>query len=138
MKAKRIYILIFSSLVLFFVACSSIAVTVSAADIVGDVCSQDTGSGDVPSVCKDNLSGTEASNPLTGPNGIITKGLQIFVVILGITAVVVFMINGLKLITSGGDANAVKTARNGVLYAIIGLVIAMSGQLIVSLILSKI
>lgn len=111
---------------------------VSAANVVNDICAQPTGSGETPAVCKDNLSGSGASNPITGPDGIVTKGLQIFVIVLGLTAVVVLMINAVRFITSGGDANSTKTARNGVLYAAIGLVIALSGQLIVSLVISKI
>lgn len=109
---------------------------VGAADIVSDVCSQPTATGEAPSVCNDNLAGSD-NNPITGPEGIATKGVQLFVFALAVTAIIVLMINAVRMITANGDANSVNSARNGILYAVIGLVIAMSGQVIVTFILSK-
>lgn len=42
---------------------------------------------------------------------------------LGVVAVVVILIGGIQYITAAGDAGKVKTAKNTILYAVIGLAI---------------
>lgn len=128
-------------LAIFFIYAIGMFVTtgynsVFAAEIVSDVCSQPTATGEAPAVCRDNLANS-SDNPIVGPNGIVTKGVQLFVFILGVTAIFVIMINAVKMITAGGDANRVSSARNGVIYAAVGLIIAMSAQIIVTFVLSK-
>ncbi len=46
------------------------------------------------------------------------------------------IINGLRFITSGGDSNAVSSAKKGILYAIVGLVIVALAQFIVRFVLN--
>lgn len=77
-------------------------------------------------------------NPLVGPSGIITRVTQIVVLIVGIAAVIVIIISGLRYITSAGDAAGVNSAKNGILYAVVGLVIALAGQAIITFVLAKI
>jgi hypothetical protein len=50
---------------------------------------------------------------------------------------VMIMIAGLKYITSSGDASAVKSAKDGLLYAIVGLVVVALAQTIVRFVLSR-
>lgn len=57
--------------------------------------------------------------------------VNILTVIIGIVAVIMIVINGFKFITSGGDTNKVSSAKNGILYAIIGLIIVALAQFIV-------
>lgn len=51
--------------------------------------------------------------------------------ILGIVAVIMIVIGGFKYVTSNGDANAIQSAKNTILYSVIGLVVAILGQTIV-------
>lgn len=88
-----------------------------------------------PSFCSDVDNSSE--NPLYGPNGIITKGVQLFVILVGFTAVIVIIISGYKFMTAQGDANSIAAARRGVIYAVIGLGIAALAQTIVSFVLRK-
>lgn len=88
-------------------------------------------------VCKDKNPGTTSDNAILGPNGLLTKGIQIFAIIVGIISVIVIMIAGLQMITSGGDADAAAKARKGILYGVIGLLIVLLAQAIVSFVLSK-
>lgn len=111
-----------------------------AVDVISPACQNIPAGGEVPAVCNDNQTATGDSNddnPLFGPNGIITKVMQIMVAIVGILAVITLMISGVKFITSGGDADGAASARRGVLYAMIGLLIAMLAQAIVSFVLGK-
>lgn len=92
---------------------------------------------ELPAVCKDDAS-TSTSNPLTGRDGVVTKAVQIFAIVVGIAAVIVIILSGLRFVLSSGDAANITNAKNGLLYAIVGLVIAAFAQAIVSLVLSNI
>lgn len=70
-------------------------------------------------------------------NSLIVRVVNIISVIVGIVAVVMIIVSGLKLITSGGDSNAVGTARRGLLYAVVGLVVVALAQFIVRFVLSQ-
>jgi hypothetical protein len=76
-------------------------------------------------------------NPLVGADGIITRVIQLIVLITGIAAVIVIIIAGLRYITSSGDATKVESAKNAILFAVIGIVIAVMAQAIVTFVLSK-
>ena len=73
----------------------------------------------------------------TTANGIITKLINIFSGIVGIVAVVMIVFGGFKYITSGGNDGNVSTAKNTILYAVIGLVIVALAQVIVRYVLNK-
>lgn len=63
--------------------------------------------------------------------------VNIFSVVVGIVAVVMIIIGGFKYVTSGGDSNKVTSAKNTILYAIIGLVIVAFAQFIVKFVIGK-
>ncbi len=50
---------------------------------------------------------------------------------LGIVSVIMIVVGGFKYVTSNGDANAIQSAKNTILYAVIGLAIAILGQVII-------
>lgn len=58
--------------------------------------------------------------------------------VLGILSVIFVAIGGLKYTLSAGDSNQVNSAKNTILYAVIGLVISLSVFLIVNFVLSKV
>lgn len=76
-------------------------------------------------------------NPLYGPNGIITKATQVLSMFVGVVAVFVMVIAGISMMTSGGEPNKIATARRMILYACIGIVVAVLGQAIVSFVLTR-
>ncbi len=102
-----------------------------AFDPLGAGCRQGAGSS---SVCQTQPNG----NPLFGPNGVITKATSVIATIVGVAAVIMIIIGGFKYITSSGDSSNVESAKNTILYAIIGLVIALVAQSIVIFVLRKI
>ncbi|HJQ09226.1 MAG TPA: pilin [Candidatus Saccharimonadales bacterium] len=69
---------------------------------------------------------------------IITTGINIFSVIVGIVAVVMIIIGGFKYITSGGDSGNITSAKNTIIYAVIGLVIVALAQFFVQFVLNKV
>ena len=57
---------------------------------------------------------------------------------VGVIAVIMIIISGLRYATSGGNAEAAKSAKNTITYAIIGLVIVAFAQIIVHFVLYRI
>ena len=64
----------------------------------------------------------------TGLQKILKAVTTAFAWVLGVVAVIVLIYGGFKYVTSGGDSNKVSSAKNNILYAIIGLVIAAVAQ----------
>ncbi len=71
-------------------------------------------------------------------NTLIKTIVNLLSVLVGIVAVIMVIVGGFKYITSGGDSNRVSSAKNTIIYALIGLVIVALAQLIVRFVLSKV
>lgn len=85
-----------------------------------------------------NTSGVPvSSNPENAINSVITDSLNILTVVVGIIAVVMIVYGGFRYVTSGGDATRVASAKNTLMYAIIGLIIAVLAQVIVKFVLKQ-
>ncbi len=85
-----------------------------------------------------NCAGSTLKPELTGSNGIITNVINVLIIVVGTASVIMVIIGALRLVTSSGNENAVKDARNTILYAVIGLVIAITAFAIVNFVLEKI
>jgi hypothetical protein len=70
-------------------------------------------------------------------NDKIAKIINILSIIVGIVAVIMIIWGGFRYITSGGSSDKVTSAKNTLLYAIIGLVIVALAQIIVRFVLNK-
>ena len=62
---------------------------------------------------------------------IVTRITNLLMWALGIVSVIMLVIGGFKYVTSNGDSNAIQSAKNTILYSIIGIVVAILGQTIV-------
>ncbi len=81
----------------------------------------------------------EANDPTSEErvNNIIKLAINTFSILVGIVSVVMIIVGGLKYITSGGESANVTSAKNTILYAVIGLVIVALAQIIVRFVLSR-
>ncbi len=70
-------------------------------------------------------------------NDLIRQAINIFSVIVGVVAVIMIILGGFRYITSGGDSTKVGSAKNTILYALIGLIIVALAQIVVRFVLSK-
>jgi len=68
---------------------------------------------------------------------VLRTALNLFSAIIGIIAVVMIMIAGLKYITSQGESANIATAKNSIIYAAIGLVVVALAQVIVRFVLTR-
>ncbi len=91
-------------------------------------------------VCQDQekLSTDTNTSPIYGPDGVLPKVANILAIAAGIIAVVMIMVSGLKMITSTGDSKKFGDARNGIIYASVGLVIVLMARVIIEFILRTI
>lgn len=71
---------------------------------------------------------------LFGDTGFIGRLTTFILAAIGIVSVVMLIFGGFRYIISGGDAKKVTDAKNTILYAIIGLVIALLAYAIVNFI----
>lgn len=83
-----------------------------------------------------NSNNCNDSGNTNGLNDLLKKVVNIFSAIVGVIAVLMIIVGGFKYITSGGDSGNVSTAKNTIIYAIVGLVIVALAQLIVHFVLS--
>ena len=83
------------------------------------------------------LTGGNCGDKGSGVTKVITAAINILSVIVGVVAVVMIILGGFKYITSGGDASGIASAKNTVIYAIVGLVIVAMAQAIVYFVLGK-
>lgn len=74
-------------------------------------------------------------NPITKTIG---NAVQLFALIGGAVAVIWIMYGGFKYITSDGDSGRVEEARKTILYGVVGLVVLLSAQLLVTLIINAV
>ncbi|MBQ3296836.1 hypothetical protein IJH01_01755 [Candidatus Saccharibacteria bacterium] len=73
---------------------------------------------------------------LFGDTGVFKQITNTILYIVGIIAVIVLIIGGIKYLISGGDSKKVTDAKNTVLYAIIGLVVCVLAFAIVNFVIS--
>ncbi len=63
--------------------------------------------------------------------------INMMLFILGAIAVVMIVIGGIRYTTSNGEASSVKSAKDTILYAVIGLVVAIMAFAIVNFVLTS-
>lgn len=74
---------------------------------------------------------------LFGEKGAFRQITNTILYIVGIIAVIMLIIGGIRYVVSGGDSKKVTDAKNTVLYAIIGLVIAVFAYAIVNFVITS-
>ena len=119
---------ILSILLSTIIALAMVAVPVYADD---DICSQI--SHDVPNY--DTLCGGGGEADLQGDVKSILNTVYFWVAVI---AVIVIIIGGVKYMTSQGDAGKVKSAKDTIMYAIIGLIVTLLAFAITNFILRSV
>ena len=70
----------------------------------------------------------------TGSSGNLMTGVRrltdVFLFLIGAVSVIMIIFGGFKYVTSSGESSAVSSAKNTILYAVVGLVIALSAYVI--------
>lgn len=78
--------------------------------------------------------GEDGSNTLSKT---INSVINLFSLVVGAASVIMIIYGGFKYITSGGSDEATKSAKNTILYALVGLIIVLLAQTIVKFVFGK-
>jgi hypothetical protein len=144
MKLKRLLV---GLCLLFSVAAPALPLfsqPVSAVDVLQSVCDDATAKKNrgeidsIPEACNDRQEVlTNNKDLFFGKEGIAATGLNVFSILVGVIAVIVIIISGLRIVVSGGDSNTVSASRKALIYAVVGLAIAAISQGVVMFILDR-
>lgn len=72
----------------------------------------------------------------TEAKGVVKNLINVFLYVIGILSVIMIIHSGLKYVNSRGDAEAIKSAKNTLLYAVIGVIVALMAFTIVNFVIS--
>lgn len=72
----------------------------------------------------DCAQGNKTPDNLFGTDSIFTKVTNVLLFLVGAISVIMLIIGGIRYVISGGDQAQVTSAKNTILYAIVGIVIA--------------
>jgi hypothetical protein len=68
---------------------------------------------------------------------IVANVVNVLLFIIGALSVIMIIFGGFKYITSGGDSSGVTAAKNTIMYAVIGLIVAVLAYAIVNFVLGE-
>ena len=81
--------------------------------------------------------GTGQSSTLFGDGGVFKTIINVLLFIVGAVSVIMLIIGGIRYTLSGGDSAAVTAAKNTILYAIIGVVVAILAYAVVNFVITS-
>ena len=83
-------------------------------------------------------SGTTCTHGTRTVTGTIKNVGNIIVFITGAISVLMIIIGGLRYVTSGGDQGGITSAKNTILYAVVGLIVSVMAYAIVNFVLTNV
>jgi len=101
--------------------------TLAAPEIFKEACPQ----GSKSPICK------ETKNANAKTNTFIDNIISTLLFALGAISVIVIIVGGIVYATSNGDSNKVTQAKNIILYAVVGLVVAILATVIVAFVVER-
>lgn len=123
---NRLALTFFTVLALLFSLAPTLAYAATKDDLQGGI---NTASGGTPS--------DPGGDAATQTDSIISTVINILTAAVGVAAIVMIVVAGFRYVTSGGKQESVTSAKNTILYAVIGLVIVALAQIIVHFVLNK-
>lgn len=121
---------------LFMLAAIALPAGSATAENVLDPACQDN---PTATICQaNNEEQTQQSNSIFGQSGVLTKIARLIAIVIGVAAVIMIIVGGLQYVLASGDPSNITNAKNTILYAIIGVVVALLAQGIISFVLVRI
>lgn len=81
--------------------------------------------------------GIDQATTLFGSTGIFTTVTNVMLFIVGAISVIMIVIGGFRYVLSGGNSTNVTAAKNTILYAIVGLVVAMLAYAMINFVITS-
>ena len=130
---RKLFSLFAASFLFIVISLAMISAPVRAVSVTKEFCDTATTR---PKICDDASAG-ESTNPVVGSSGVVTRAVRILVMAAGIIAVFVMLANAVGMITAG-SSEAFGRARNGLIFAVIGLVVIIMSQAIITFIIERV
>lgn len=81
--------------------------------------------------------GENTAGDISDPTDLVTDSVNVLLWVVGIISVVMLIWGGIRYATSAGDSGKVTAAKNTILYAVIGLVVAIFAYAIVNFVIKS-
>jgi hypothetical protein len=81
--------------------------------------------------------GKDQQAELFGDDGIFKTITNVLLFIIGAISVIMLIIGGIRYTVSNGDATAVTSAKNTILYAVVGIVVAILAYALVNFVITS-
>lgn len=81
--------------------------------------------------------GADQVSDLFGATGILTTITNVLLFVVGAISVVMVIVGGFRYVVSGGNTANVTTAKNTILYAVVGLIIAIMAYALVNFVITS-
>lgn len=91
----------------------------------------------ISSGCKGNGSSTVCKSKGDDLPSLLKTVVNTLLFVLGMVAVVMIVIGGIRYTTSNGDAGSIKSAKDTILYSVAGLVVAILSFAIVNFVIGR-
>ncbi|HEX5798267.1 MAG TPA: pilin [Candidatus Saccharimonadales bacterium] len=124
-----------SIMTLSFLLIPAVATAQQVSPVFQDVCKHNIKSGNENSTVCQDASQKPTDNPLYGPDGVIAKVVNLLSLVVGIAAVIGIIVAGVRYLTSASNPEEANKARELVIYALIGLLLAVAAQVLVRAVL---
>jgi hypothetical protein len=85
----------------------------------------------------DSAKTDEQPAEVTGNGGVFQTITNVLLFIIGAISVIMLIIGGIRYVVSGGDSSAVTSAKNTILYAIVGIIVALLAYALVNFVLTS-
>jgi len=105
---------------------------------LGGVIAQPVFAASAGSQVQDGVNAVGGDENTTDLNAFIKTIINVLLFVIGAVAVVMIIIGGIRYVTSNGEQAHVKAAKDTILYAVVGLVVAMLAYAIVNFVVASI
>lgn len=76
--------------------------------------------------------GNDQPDKLDGDEGMFKRITDVLLFVIGAISVIMLIVGGIRYVVSGGDQAAVTSAKNTILYAIVGIIVAILAYAVVN------
>lgn len=82
-------------------------------------------------------SASGGNNLFIGDGGVLSSAIQVIVLAVGVASVIMIIVGGIRFIVGAGDSSQMVSARNTIIYALVGLAVAITAQSILSFVIGR-
>lgn len=107
-----------------------VAVYASTPNISGNICGGIDASASATSCSSGNANGKVSK--------LLTDAIELISWLVGIVSVIMIMVGGFQYVVSNGDSSKISTAKNTIIFALVGLIIVAMAQFIVHFVIGRV